>query len=253
MQVAIDLARSAGQRTLDFFQGSVEVQIKSDRSEVTEADHAAHRIIEQGLAETGIPVVSEEGSHHAGAERFWCVDPLDGTKSFIAGSPEYTVNIALIEQGRPVWGVVYAPAQERLWFGGAGQGAWMQSQGGEQPIGVSATGSPLRVLATRNHSNPQTEAFLADLGPIEHLARGSSLKFCAIAQGEADLYPRLGPCCEWDTAAGEAILIGAGGAVCDFDGQPLRYGKPDVLNPWFIASGQASPSDYLPKRQHQQD
>lgn len=242
----VDIAHQAGERCMDYFQTSLAVSLKSDDSPVTLADQAAHDLIESALASQGLPVVSEEGQHSSQAERYWLVDPLDGTRSFIAGSPEFTVNIALIDQGRPVWGVVHAPALNKTWFGGVGHPSQMRVSGQSEPIRVSPPQVPLRVMASKNHSNPETQAFITGLGAVDHVAAGSSLKFCYIAQGLADVYPRLGPCCEWDTAAGEAVLIGAGGGVCDFQGNPLAYGKADVLNPHFIASGQRDPRDYLP-------
>ena len=242
----VRISVQAGQAIMPYFASNLTVSLKSDNSPVTVADQAAHHVIEQALQPLGYPVVSEEGHNRDGGACYWLVDPLDGTRSFIDGSTEFTVNIAWIDQGRPVWGVVHAPALNRTWWGGVDHDSQMQSEQGVQTIQVSPSRHPLRVLASKNHSNPATQAFLEQLGQIEHIASGSSLKFCEIAQGQADLYPRLGPCCEWDTAAGEAVLMGAGGQVCDFQGQPLRYGKSDVLNPHFIASGQRDPRDYLP-------
>lgn len=240
----IALAQRAGAATLDYFRGDFEVYDKSDDSPLTQADLAADAIISAGLPD--YPIRSEESSHgdFAASETFWLVDPVDGTRSFVAGSPEYTVNIALIHRGRPVWGVIDAPALNQTWWGGPGQGAFFNGE----PIRVTATQSPLRVLASRNHLNALTLDFIAALPAHERVQRGSSLKFCAIAMGQADLFPRMGPCCEWDTGAGEAILIGAGGSICDLAGQPLAYGKADALNPYFIASGETNPVDYLPQR-----
>ena len=247
----IDLAKKAGQVILEHFGQPVGVQQKADNSPVTAADLAADRCITQGLV--GLfgehtRIVSEE-SNHGGAnpngqdsDEFWLIDPLDGTKSFIAGSAEFTVNIALIRQGRPIWGVIDAPALGKTWWGGLQQGAFEDAQA----VNAVAPASPLRVLASKNHLTPATQQFLNGLESHQKVQSGSSLKFCEIASGRADLYPRMGPCCEWDTGAGEAILIGAGGSVCDLQGQPLRYGKADTLNPFFIASGQADPRDYLP-------
>lgn len=242
----VELSVYAGQAILEHFQTDLAVENKSDDSPVTAADLAAHCVISDGLRESGLPVVSEEGETRPPEGAYWLVDPLDGTRSFIQGTPEFTVNIALIEKGRPLWGVVHAPVSGQLWWGGPIDGSWTRDTEGTRRLSVSAPASPLRVLASRNHLNQATRDFIQNLGPVDWVSRGSSLKFCAIAQGEADLFPRLGPCCEWDTAAGEAVLMGAGGQICDFLGNPLQYGKPDVLNPHFIASGQRDPRDYLP-------
>jgi 3'(2'), 5'-bisphosphate nucleotidase len=175
------------------------------------------------------------------------VDPLDGTKEYIAGRAEFTVNIALIEEGRPVVGVVAAPALGFVYAGVPGAGAWRDSGYGPQKIEVSplSSDSPLRVVASRSHFDAATQAYLAKLGPHLFLHAGSSLKFCRVAEGAADLYPRLSPTCEWDTAAAQAVLEGAGGQVACMDGSPLRYGKPAPLNPPFIAIGKGVPHDHL--------
>lgn len=238
-----NLVSDAGRVCMAFFE-SHRVTTKADGSPVTEADLAAHEIL---LGLPDFPVVSEEGDHTPPSGPYWLVDPLDGTRSFVEGQPDFTVNVALIESGAPVWGMVSAPAFETTWWGGQGRGAVVQRGGQAAAIRVSPTASPLRVLCSKNHLNGPTQGFIDGLGPVARVQRGSSLKFCAIAEGEADLYPRLGPCCEWDTAAGQAVLEGAGGQVVDFAGQRLRYGKADVLNPHFLASGQADPRDYLPQ------
>lgn len=252
LQAVVHLSVDAGHAILPFYRTDFEVQSKADDSPVTAADLAAHRCIAQGLQHTGLQVVSEEGETWTEARSYWLVDPLDGTKSFINGQPDFTVNIALIVEGRPVWGVVHAPVTQQTWWGGPAEGSWVEDQQGTRRIACVEPQQPLRVLASRNHLNDATQAFIAQLGPVDRVSRGSSLKFCAIAQGQADLFPRLGPCCEWDTAAGEAVLMGAGGSLCDLEGRPLRYGKADPLNPYFIASGQADPRDYLPQGQDRQ-
>lgn len=236
---------------MPFFKQPMKVSAKDDDSPVTAADMAADECIRMGLIKrfgTDISVVSEESRHGVDSDGFWLVDPLDGTRSFIAGSPEFTVNIAWIQNQRPQWGVIYAPALNQTWWGGPGYGAFADGR----PIRAVTPQTPLRVVASKNHLTPQTADYLQRLPNHRPIHSGSSLKFCELAMGRADLYPRLGPCCEWDTAAGEAILIGAGGRICDFAGQLLRYGKPDPLNPWFLASGQADPRDYLPQAQDQQ-
>ena len=248
----LDLACEAGAAILRVYAamaGQAQpagVQYKADHSPLTQADLQAHACIARGLARLtpALPVVSEEDAdsqrHRTPQGRYWLVDPLDGTREFLARNDEFTVNIALIEDGCPVWGVVHAPALGQLYWGGAGMGAWRRDAAGEQAIRVTARAqdraAPLRVLASKSHLDAQTQAFIARLGPHVLLQAGSSLKFCRIAEGAADLYPRLGPTCEWDTAAAQAVLEGAGGVVLDLRGQALRYGKPDVLNPHFVAA-----------------
>lgn len=222
------------------------IQHKADGSPLTQADLAAHQVIAQALARLtpGIPVVSEEDGasqvHRQHQGRFWLVDPLDGTKEFLARNGEFTVNIALIEDGHPVLGVVVAPALGLTYWGATGLGAFRQSSQETEAIRVTSeqkrSGRTLRVLASKSHMDPETQAFLNRLGPHELMHAGSSLKFCRIAEGSADLYPRLSPTCEWDTAAGQAVLEAAGGCVLKLDGTPVRYGKPDVLNPHFVAA-----------------
>jgi 3'(2'), 5'-bisphosphate nucleotidase len=169
---------------------------------------------------------------------FWLVDPLDGTKEFIARNDEFTVNIALIEDGRCTLGVIYAPAIDSLYWGGAGLGAFRCTGAQTVAIKVSAAkpGETCRVVASKSHLNEATQTMIERLGDVSLVQAGSSLKFCRVAEGEADIYPRLAPTCEWDTAAAQAVLEGAGGVVLDLQGSPLRYGKPDVLNPSFIAT-----------------
>lgn len=219
---------------------------KKDGSPLTQADLAAHHIIARGLAmlSPDIPVVSEEDgasqAYRLPRGRFWLVDPLDGTKEFLARNDEFTVNIALVQDGVAVLGVVVVPALSLAYWGAAGLGAFRLSPHGIEPIRVSnyqeRSGRALRVLASKSHMNTETQVFLRQLGPHELIQTGSSLKFCRIAEGSADLYPRLGSTCEWDTAAGQAILEAAGGCVSQLDNAPLRYGKPDVVNPHFIAT-----------------
>jgi 3'(2'), 5'-bisphosphate nucleotidase len=243
------LARHAGDAILTVRQACLAQQheLKLDGSPVTQADLAAHQVIVQGLAALTpkIPVVSEEGVvlDQPRYSTFWLVDPLDGTREFVAGSGEFTVNIALIEHETPVFGVVYVPMTAELFWGGSKIGAWVERDAVREPLQVALPvrpnlTRPLRVLASKRHLNAETQAFLAKLGPIDLVNAGSSLKFCRIAQAQADLYPRLGPTCEWDTAAAQAVLEGAGGYVFDLKGMPLKYGKPDPLNPFFIASSQ---------------
>ena len=247
------LARQAGAVIMAIYATDFSVQGKADASPVTEADQRAEAVILAGLAALApdIPVVAEEaaaaGHIPAVAERFWLVDPLDGTREFIKRNGEFTVNIALIEHGQPVLGVVLAPAlgpQGCLWAGALGHGATVEDTSGLRAIHCrEAPADGLTVLASRSHGDAAAlDAFLAG-----HLAgrrvaavsnAGSSLKLCLLAAGQADLYPRLGRTMEWDIAAGHAVLAAAGGRVCRVDdGTPLRYGKPGFENPHFFATG----------------
>ncbi|CAD5105879.1 3'(2'),5'-bisphosphate nucleotidase CysQ [Zestomonas carbonaria] len=249
LPAVIDLVRAAGASALPYWRADVEVIEKSDASPVTAADLAAHRVLAEGLAalDPAIPVLSEEDSQiplaeRATWERWWLVDPLDGTKEFIAGSEEFTVNVALIERGRVLFGVVGQPTNGRCYYGGAGLGAWRSgAAGAAEPIGVRDTpDGVLTVVASRRHSSPAQENLLAGLshhlGDLELANIGSSLKFCLLAEGEADCYPRLAPTSQWDTAAAQGVLEGAGGEVLDIHGAPLTYAARETyLNPWFLA------------------
>jgi 3'(2'), 5'-bisphosphate nucleotidase len=242
----ITLAHAAGDAIMAIYQHDFGVSYKSDNSPLTAADEAAHEIIVAGLANLtpDIPVLSEESpasvmtARHSWL-RYWLVDPLDGTKEFVARNGEFTVNIALIEAGKPVWGLVYAPELAKLWYGGHGYGAHCIEQGERRTITTQPhqAGEPWRVLGSRHHCSPATLDYLTPFGAIEFIAMGSSLKFCLIAEGRADLYPRLAPTCEWDTAAAQAVLEGAGGTVTQLDGSSLSYNKVMLLNPWFVAQG----------------
>ena len=217
---------------------------KADGSPLTEADVLSHNIIAEGLGRLcpHVPLVSEEGVKPA-AERlegsdFWLVDPLDGTREFIDRNGEFTVNIALVREGVPVFGVVVAPVLDQTYWGGLGLGAFRRDPRRSQEIRVSPQPSrPLRVVASRSHMDDQTAQFISGLGPHSLIQSGSSLKFCRVAEGTADIYPRFGPTCEWDTAAAHAVLRAAGGRIACLDGTELDYGKAGFLNPSFIASG----------------
>lgn len=251
MEGALAIARAAGQAILPFWRTGTEVTAKADDSPVTAADLAAHHVIAQGLAHLApeIPVLSEEDCDvplgvRQGWRQWWLVDPLDGTKEFIAGSDEFTVNIALIEDGKVVFGIVTMPVSGRCWWGGAHLGAWCGEAGqAAQPIKVRATptaGEPFTLVASRRHSSPQQEHLLAGLGevvgPLRLTSVGSSLKFCLLAEGTADCYPRLAPTSQWDTAAAQGVLEGAGGEVIDTQGQPFIYpARQNLLNPHFLA------------------
>ena len=240
----LPIARMAGEAILDMYAaGAVQVQHKQDGSPVTAADRAAHRVLAGALAPLlpDCPVVSEEDEaslqHRRATGRFWLIDPLDGSKEFIARNGEFTVNIALVEDGRSVLGVVCAPVLDALYWGGVGLGAQRSVRGEVAPLHAPPmpTDGPRAVVASKSHLDAQTRGWIARLGEVELVQAGSSLKFCRVAEGRAQLYPRLAPTCEWDTAAAQAVLEGAGGAVLDMQGQHLRYGKTDVRNPAFIA------------------
>jgi 3'(2'), 5'-bisphosphate nucleotidase len=224
------------------------MQLKSDQSPLTAADLASHQIVTEGLAQLTpeLPVLSEESAGidfelRRHWQRYWLVDPLDGTREFIAGNGEYTVNIALIDAGRPVLGVVTLPAQQRYYVGGVGVPARCDSKLIRAQV---RRGERWQVLASRSHGAPQLAGFLARLGPHELSVSGSALKFCRLAEGSADLYPRFGPTSEWDTAAGQAVLEAAGGAVLTQELTPLSYNqRASTLNPDFIACG-AGPRDW---------
>jgi 3'(2'), 5'-bisphosphate nucleotidase len=223
-----------------------QARAKADGSPVTEADTASEAVILAGLREAapGIPVVSEEMAAETGlpaeaGSLFWLVDPLDGTKEFVRGTGEYTVNIALVEGGRPILGVVHAPALGLTYIGGPG-GARLRGPGGEERA-LAARAAPedgLVVVRSRDHGDPEATArFLAGRRVAGERSIGSSLKLCLVAAGEADLYPRFGRTMEWDTAAGDAVVRAAGGRVEDVEGRPLSYGKPGFANPPFVAAG----------------
>jgi 3'(2'), 5'-bisphosphate nucleotidase len=244
---AIAIAREAAARILQVYDREFDVEHKPDDSPLTAADLAAHRCIVEGLRALSphIPVLSEESAQSAfdqrsGWSRFWLVDPIDGTREFVKRNGEFTVNIALVEDGVAVFGVVQAPVTGRLWHGGPGMGTFRrEADGDECAIAVRRPATaPLRVAASRSHRDPRSNDFIARMGPVEPVGLGSSLKFCALADGRIDVYPRFGPTSEWDTAAGQAVLEGAGGAVLDLQGRPLRYNqRGTLLNGAFVAMG----------------
>ncbi|WP_424947701.1 3'(2'),5'-bisphosphate nucleotidase CysQ [Candidatus Spongiihabitans sp.] len=253
LEKTLDIAIEAGQQILSVYETEFEVEIKEDGSSVTLADQRAHELIEGALQKLDaiIPVMSEESSQEVFDERvnwrkFWLVDPLDGTKEFIKRSGEFTVNIALIENGAPILGVVHAPARDISHFAATGVGAFKQE--GNQSMSaikvreMRANGAIM--VASRSHSGAEVARFRHNLeqavGHVEVASMGSSLKICLVAEGGADIYPRLRPTCEWDTAAAQCVLEVAGGQITDLNGQRLKYNKPDILNPWFLASGDKS-------------
>jgi 3'(2'), 5'-bisphosphate nucleotidase len=241
----VALADRAGALILEHYRGDVAVRAKADASPVTVADEAAEALIVEGLTRLTpeTPVVAEEtvaGGHvpELGDQPFWLVDPLDGTKEFLSRNGEFTVNIALIEGREPALGVVLAPALGKAWWGARVRGAMLRSAGKERAITARRRPpSGLIAVASRSHIDPATEAFLDRAGVAERISAGSSLKFCLIAEGRADLYPRFGTTMEWDTAAGHAVLSAAGGRVTTNDGGPFTYRKPGFRNPEFIAYG----------------
>lgn len=250
----VALAEQAGRAILAVYSTDFEVQSKADKSPLTQADLASHRCIVAGLEKLtpDIPLISEEDGLPAFAERsawdrYWLIDPLDGTKEFVNRNGEFTVNIALIDKHRPVFGVVHVPVQAKTYVGCEGFGAQLRDGAlPAQAIRVAAkSASPVRVVGSRSHRGASLDAYLENLGENDMIPMGSSLKFCVIAEGGADLYPRLGPTSEWDTAAAQAVVEQAGGSVVTLDGKPMKYNtKADMLNPSFFVIG-AMDRDWL--------
>ncbi len=238
------LADEAGLAIMAVYQrADLGVREKEDLSPLTEADLAANAILCRGLAARWpqVPILTEEGANpFAPGEKpalYWAIDPLDGTREFIKRNGEFTVNVALVENGVPVFGLVLAPVLDALYVGAQGQGARLRQGGQWRSIACAPAGPVLRVVCSRSHLSQETLAWIEHLDqPIERREIGSSLKFCLLAAGEADVYPRFGPTCIWDTAAGHGVLAAAGGRVLRSDGAPLRYAEPgQVLNPDFVA------------------
>jgi 3'(2'), 5'-bisphosphate nucleotidase len=260
---AIQASLKAGEAILRVYETDFSVSSKADSSPLTRADMDAHSIITDILKDTEIPLLSEEGKDIGYQERkdwklFWLVDPLDGTKEFVKRNGEFTVNIALIENGFPLGGVIYVPVTDKLYLGIRDSGAWkftgvkhlidklssldsFLENGSKLPESL-----PLEhytVVCSRSHMSTETESFIAELkgthGELDFISKGSSLKLCMVAQGRADIYPRFAPTMEWDTGAGQAIVEAAGGTVLQANtGDRLRYNKEDLLNPWFIVTSQ---------------
>lgn len=236
-------SREAGEAILELVRRGFDVEHKEDLSPVTEADRAAELIILAALAKAapGVPVVAEEevaaGRIPAIGNSYFLVDPLDGTKEFIRGGDDYTVNIGLISAGTPVLGAVCSPARGTLHAGLVGEGAWIEDSGGRRPIRTRERGDAIVAVASKSHFNQPTADYLAQaVGECDYTGIGSSLKFCIVAEGRADIYPRLSPTSEWDTAAGHAVLLAAGGRVDGPDGRPLAYGKSAFINRGFVAT-----------------
>lgn len=243
LEAICQLAREAGDAIMQVYDGKkpMEVTNKVDDSPVTAADIAAHQVIVRGLQALApeIPVLSEEDPPawevRQNWQRYWLVDPLDGTKEFIKGNGEFTVNIALIENGKPVLGVVYAPVLKVMYFAGKGK-AWKDESGNCSQIQVSDARPPL-VVVSRSHTDDELKEYLSQLGEHQTTAIGSSLKFCLVAEGQAQLYPRFGPTNVWDTAAGHAVAVAAGAYVRDWQGRTLDYTpRESFLNPGFRVS-----------------
>ena len=259
LDAALDAAHAGGAAILPFYGRPIPVHRKADDSPLTQADLASHRAISDRLASTQLPVLSEESdpSEVSGRQswlRYWCVDPLDGTKEFVRGAPggadppvttgEFAVHVALVDDGRPTVGVVHLPVLDVTYWAAGGR-AWRQTGGGA-PVAISTrpSGDTLAVLVSRDHAGPETEAVLTALAAsgraVTTSAHGSSLKVCRIAEGQADLYPRLGPTWEWDTAAPQAIVEASGGGLTDAAGAPLTYNRADLRNPSFVCWGDPS-------------
>jgi 3'(2'), 5'-bisphosphate nucleotidase len=234
----------AGAAIMRIYEGDFAVHRKEDDSPLTLADLESQRVILESLARLtpGVPVLSEESAQAPWSERqswteLWVVDPLDGTREFVKRNGEFTINIALVVEHEPVLGIVAAPAKGIVYWGARGVGAFRDGV----PIKISAPAAPLRVVGSRSHASPATEAYLQPLEPYESTGIGSSLKFCLVADGSADLYPRFGPTSEWDTAAGQALLEAAGGHVTRLDGHRLRYNlRPSLINGDFVAYNHAA-------------
>lgn len=246
----VKIARQAGERILAVYETDFDVQTKADTSPLTAADLAAHDTILAALKKLtpGWPILSEESAAidfatRSGWSRYWLVDPLDGTKEFVNRNDEFTVNIALIDDHRPVLGVVHVPVSGRDYYACRESGAWRQDPG-EEPVSIQASpscGRPVRVVGSKSHRGSSLDAFLERLGDYELVPMGSSLKICLVADGSADIYPRLGPTSEWDTAAAQAVVEFAGGQMTDIDGEAIRYNqKADLLNPYFLVFGDSS-------------
>jgi 3'(2'), 5'-bisphosphate nucleotidase len=249
LPAVLEIARRAGQEIMKIYETDFDVTRKDDRSPLTAADLAANATIVAGLRdlEPRYPILSEESATVPYVERsrwnpYWLVDPLDGTKEFVNRNGEFTVNIALIHDHVPVLGVVHAPAQQLDYYAARGVGAFREQSGRRSSLHVARLdGRPARVVGSRSHRGPLLDGYLDRLGPHEMVPMGSSLKFCIVAEGRADLYPRLGPTSEWDTAAAQAVVECAGGTVVDVEGRPLRYNQRDeVLNPHFLVYGDAA-------------
>lgn len=244
LESVLEIARKAGREVMAVYDAGADAQglsHKADDSPLTEADRRSHAVLVAELSRLtpDVPILSEEGAHVVRwSDLAWVVDPVDGTKEFVKRSGEFTVNIALVQGDRPILGVVLAPALDTAWIGAEGLGAQRIGPQGRRPIrtAVPASGA-LRVVASKDHAGPAVRAMLDRLPGATTLSMGSSLKFCLVAEGAADIYFRDGPTMEWDTAAAHAVLRAAGGDVFGLDGAPLSYGKAGFRNGQFVAVG----------------
>jgi 3'(2'), 5'-bisphosphate nucleotidase len=247
IEPVVDLCKQAGEAILDVYDTNFEVEQKSDESPLTKADLASNHILTNGLTALtpSIPIISEEAglpefSVRRKWETYWLIDPLDGTREFVNRNGEFTVNVALVRDGKPILGVVYVPVTGSTYVGCENHGAERRTADGDtEAIHVAASSAArVRVVGSRSHRGDSLNAYLERLGDVELLPVGSSLKFCYVAEGSADVYPRLGPTSEWDTAAAQAVVEQAGGAVLELDGRPLSYNrKENILNPYFLVIG----------------
>ncbi len=271
VQKSIIAAIEGGNKIIDLYENAndIEIQKKDDNSPLTNADREANTIIMKMLKETGLPILSEEGKNIPYEERkkwemFWLVDPLDGTKEFIKRNGEFTVNIALVKMGKPIAGVVYVPVLNELYAGIEEEGAFKMSRLPKdisnldfdvvslvgKALPLAEKDRPFTVVGSRSHMTEETSEFIEQVkskkGEIEFMSRGSSLKLCMIAEGKADIYPRFAPTMEWDTAAGQAIVIAAGFIVMEKEkNTPLAYNKENLLNPWFVAAREGLISEFF--------
>jgi len=215
------------------------ISYKKDNSPLTDADLASNNLINKCLSSiASYPIISEESDNFYTSEnKYWLVDPLDGTKEFINKNGDFTINIALIENQFPLVGYVYSPIKKTLYFGGLNKGSFKVFESNIEEISVSKLHDPVRIIASRSHLNEDTQKFISQFKNYELLQAGSSIKFCMVAEGSADIYPRLAPTSEWDTAAAQAVVEGAGGSVQDLNNQRLNYQKKNILNPFFVVRG----------------
>jgi 3'(2'), 5'-bisphosphate nucleotidase len=257
LELAVKAAVEGARQILEVYERDFQVEFKQDNSPLTLADRKAHDAISGILGQSGFPILSEEGKAipyevRKGWEKFWVVDPLDGTKEFVKRNGEFTVNIALVELGIPVLGVILVPVTGKLYFAEKGTGAFVTELPGLHSVSLphiharplpehqNNENGTYKLVCSRSHMSPETEAYIESIRPehpsLDFVSIGSSLKLCLVAEGKADLYPRFGPTMEWDTAAGQAIVEISGGYVTRVDdGNPMRYNKENLLNPWFIA------------------
>jgi 3'(2'), 5'-bisphosphate nucleotidase len=247
IEPVVKVAKEAGDAILEVYATDFDVQNKADASPLTQADLASHKRIVACLEALTpeVPIISEESGlpdfeTRSSWGEYWLIDPLDGTKEFVNRNGEFTVNIALIAENRPILGVVHVPVLDKTYIGAEGAGSEIREAGEKpRPIRVAEhSGTPVRVVGSRSHRGASLDAYLGKLGEHDMVPMGSSLKFCVVAEGSADVYPRLGPTSEWDTAAAQAVVEQAGGAVLELDGAPLSYNKKDdILNPHFVVVG----------------